>query len=144
MFENCVGRVSGRPCAKFLSQDPPPPGFSVPAGCARANSRVSPFLNACFGVNSLGDFNKSNNQFQNLFTVLGHYDYQFSPANHFSIRGYGTRNHTSGFTGGLGQNEVPADFSETENFINQGVSGVFSLNTVLGRKVNEIRRERGR
>ena len=90
-------------------------------------------------MNSLADFQKSSNQYQNLFTVLGHYDYQFSPANHFSIRGYGTRNHTSGFTGGLGQNEIPADFSETENFINQGVSGVFSLNTVLGRKVNEIR-----
>ena len=97
------------------------------------------FLNECFGVNSLADFQKSSNQFQNLFTILGHYDYQFSPANHFSIRGYGTKNHTSGFTGGLGQNEIPADFSDTENFINQGISGVFSLNTVLGRKVNEIR-----
>jgi len=113
-------------------------GFSLPAGCKTPTAGQS-FLNACFGVNSLGDFNKSNNQFQNLFTLLGHYDYQFSPANHFSIRAYGTRNHTSGFTGGLGQNEVPAAFSETENFINQGVSGTFALSTVLGRKVNEIR-----
>ncbi len=30
-------------------------------------------------------------------------------------------------------------FSENENFINQGISGTFALNTVLGRKVNEIR-----
>lgn len=137
VFANCIGGVTCTP-----GQLPLPgastTGFSLPAGCAVPTAGQS-FLNACFGVNSLGDFNKSNNQFQNLFTVLGHYDYQFSPANHFSVRGYGTRNHTSGFTGGFGQNEVPAAFSETENFINQGVSGVFSLNTVLGRKVNEIR-----
>jgi len=113
-------------------------GFPLPASCAPPTLGQS-FLNACFGVNSLADLQGSNNQFQNLFTLLGHYDYQFSPANHFSIRGYGTRNHTSGFTGGLGQNEVQAGFGETENFINQGISGVFSLNTVLGRKVNEIR-----
>ncbi len=113
-------------------------GFALPAGC-KAPTVGQSFLNACFGVNSLADFNKASNQYQNLFTLLGHYDYQLSPANHFSIRAYGTRNHTSGFTGGLGQNQVPADFSETENFINQGIAGSFSLNTVLGRKVNEIR-----
>ncbi|MGB0034066.1 MAG: carboxypeptidase regulatory-like domain-containing protein [Candidatus Acidiferrales bacterium] len=114
--------------------------FSLPTACGTPTgpNPVS-MLNACFGVNSLADFNGPSNQFQNLFTLLGHYDYQFSPANHFSVRGYVTRNHTSGFTGGLGQNEIPAAFNDTEDFINQGVSGVFSLNTVLGRKVNEIR-----
>ncbi|MGA7855925.1 MAG: TonB-dependent receptor, partial [Candidatus Acidiferrales bacterium] len=142
IFANCTGPASaGGNCA--TGQIPLPgastAGFSLPAGCAQSPTAGQSFLNACFGVNSLADFQKSSNQYQNLFTILGHYDYQFSPANHFSVRGYGTRNHTSGFTGGLGQNEIPADFSETENFINQGVSGVFSLNTVLGRKVNEIR-----
>ncbi|MFZ0885800.1 MAG: TonB-dependent receptor [Candidatus Acidiferrales bacterium] len=137
VFANCT---PGTTCTgpEVPLPGPGTAGFFLPAGCQTPTAGQS-FLNACFGVNSLGDFNKSNNQFQNLFTVLGHYDYQLSPANHFSIRGYGTRNHTSGFTGGFGQNEVPVGFSETENFINQGVSGVFSLNTVLGRKVNEIR-----
>ena len=96
-------------------------------------------MNACYGVNNLGDFNGSNNQFQNLFTILGHYDWQVNQANHFSARIYGTRNHTSGFTGGEGQNETPLAFGGTENFVNQGISGVFSLNTVMGRKVNEVR-----
>ncbi len=88
---------------------------------------------------SLAGFNGPHTQFQDLFTILGHYDYQFTPANHFSVRAYGTRNHTSGFTGGLGQNETPAAFGDTENFLNEGISTVFSLNTVLGRKVNELR-----
>jgi hypothetical protein len=74
-----------------------------------------------------------------LFTILGHYDYQFSPANHFSVRSYFTRNHTDGFSGAQGQNEIPQAFDNTEDFINKGGSVVFSLNTVLGRKVNEIR-----
>jgi hypothetical protein len=90
-------------------------------------------------VNNLGDFNGPNNQFQNLFTVLGHYDWQISQANHFSARIYGTRNNTSGFTGGLGQNETPIAFGSTEIFVNQGLSGAFSVNTVMGRKVNEFR-----
>ncbi len=136
VFENCTAATCTGP--EIPLPGPSNAGFSLPAGCKTPTAGQS-FLNACFGVNSLADMQGSSNQFQNLFTVLGHYDYQFSPANHFSIRGYGTRNHTSGFTGGLGQNEVPAAFSETENFINQGVSGTFDLNTVLGRKVNEIR-----
>jgi hypothetical protein len=114
-------------------------GLFLPAACNQNPSAGESVLHSCYGVDSLAGFNGANNQFQNLFTILGHYDYQFSPANHFSIRGYGTRNHTSGFTGGLGQNETPVAFGTTENFINQGVSGVFALNTVLGRKVNEIR-----
>ena len=71
--------------------------------------------------------------------MLGHYDWQITQANHFSARIYGTRNNTSGFTGGLGQNETPIAFGGTENFVNQGVSGAFAVNTVMGRKVNEFR-----
>ena len=82
---------------------------------------------------------RGRNQFQNLFTILGHYDYQFSPANHFSVRSYFTRNHTNGFSGAQGQNEIPQAFDNTENFTNKGGAVVFSLNTVLGRKVNEVR-----
>jgi hypothetical protein len=121
----------------------PTPGilanFVLPASCGTPAVGDS-VLHDCFGgANNLGDLLGANNQLQNLFTIIGHYDYQFSPANHFSIRGNGTRNHTSGFSGGLGQNQVISGFSETENFINQGISGTFALNTVLGRKVNEIR-----
>jgi hypothetical protein len=142
-FANCTGPAPPNGTGNCAPGTVPLPGasttgFNLPAGCAVPTAGQS-FLNACFGVNSLADLQGSSNQLQNLFTLLGHYDYQFSPANHFSIRGYGTKNHTSGFTGGLGQNEVPAAFSETENFINQGISGTFDLNTVLGRKVNEIR-----
>jgi hypothetical protein len=136
VFANCTAATCNG--NQIPLPGPSTAGFFLPAGCKTPTPGQS-FLNACFGVSNLGQFNGSNNQFQDLFTLLGHYDYQLTPANHFSIRGYGTRNHTSGFTGGLGQNEVPAAFSETENFINQGISGTFDLNTVLGRKVNEIR-----
>jgi hypothetical protein len=113
-------------------------GLFLPAACNQHPAAGDSVLQDCYGVNSLAGFNGPHNQFQNLFTILGHYDFQISPANHFSNRTYFTRNHTSGFTGGLGQNETSAAFGSSENFINQGVSSVFSLNTVLGRKVNEI------
>ncbi|PYX87153.1 MAG: hypothetical protein DMG68_12745 [Acidobacteria bacterium] len=96
-------------------------------------------LPACYGVPNLHALEGPHSQFQNFFTLLGHYDYQFSPANHFSVRGLGTRNHTKGFTGGHGQSETSDAFGDTEEFVNQGISGVFALTTVLGRKVNEIR-----
>ena len=35
--------------------------------------------------------------------------------------------------------KFPQAFDNTEDFTNKGASAVFSLNTVLGRKVNEIR-----
>src|SRR5207302_312490 len=41
--------------------------------------------------------------------------------------------------GGHGQSETFDAFGDSEEFVNQGISGVFSLTTVLGRKVNEIR-----
>jgi hypothetical protein len=109
-----------------------PPGCGTPA----AGDLV---LKDCYGQSSLAGFQGSNTQFQRLFTILGHYDYQFSPANHFAIRSYFTRNHTDGFSGGVGQNEIPMAFDDTEDFINKGGAVAFSLNTALGKKVNEIR-----
>lgn len=145
VFANCTGPAgltppTAIPCGAGQVPLPGPAtaGFNLPASCSTPTLGQS-FLNACYGVNNLGDFNGANNQLQNLFTVLGHYDWQINQANHFGARVYGTRNHTSGFTGGLGQNETPIAFGTTENFVNQGVSGAFSLNTVLGRKVNEFR-----
>src|SRR5208282_5606754 len=113
-------------------------GFFLPASCGTPTAGEM-VVSACYGASSLAGLNGPHTQFQDLATLLGHYDYQFTPANHFGVRAYGTRNHTSGFTGGFGQNETPVPFDSTENFINAGISSVFSLNTVLGRKVNEIR-----
>ncbi len=96
-------------------------------------------LPGCYGVANLGALEGAHTQFLNFFTLLGHYDYQITPANHFSIRGLGTRNHTKGFTGGHGQAETFDAFGDTEEFVNQGISGVFALTTVIGNKVNEIR-----
>jgi Carboxypeptidase regulatory-like domain len=135
-FANCMPGACGG--AVPLPANLAGTGAMLPAGCGTpaAGDLV---LKDCYGVTSLAGFNGSNNQFQRLFTILGHYDYQFSPANHFSIRSYFTRNHTDGFSGGVGQNEIPQAFDDTENFINKGGSVIFSLNTALGKKVNEIR-----
>src|SRR5271156_142907 len=117
-----------------------PTGTSVlPASCGGPSAIGEALLPACYGVATLAGFEGPHNQYQNFFTILGHYDYQFSPANHFSIRGLGTRNHTNGFTGGFGQTETSISIGNAENFVNQGISGVFGLDTVLGKKVNEIR-----
>ncbi len=118
---------------------PPVPGSNevLPAACGGSAAIGQHLLPACYGVPNLAAFEGSNNQYQNFFTLLGHYDYQINTANHFSIRGFGTRNHTNGFTGGQGQTETFDAIGNTENFVNQGISGVFSLTTVLGRKVNE-------
>ncbi len=92
------------------------------------------------GIADLASLEGDHTQFQNLFSVLGHYDYQINNKHHFSARAFFTRNHTSGFTGGRGQNEVSAAFDNTENFHNQGVNSVFTLNSVLGNnKVNEVK-----
>jgi hypothetical protein len=104
-----------------------------------ANAVGMNLLPACYGVPNLHALEGASTQFQNFFTLLGHYDYQITPANHFSIRGFGTRNHTRGFTGGHGQSETFDAFGDTEDFVNQGISGVFALTTVLGRRVNELR-----
>lgn len=115
-------------------------GLQLPAACG-SNAVGQSLLPACYGVPNLAAFEGSNNQNQNFFTFLGHYDYQLTPANHFSVVGIGTRNHTNGFSGGQGQTETFDAIGNTENFINQGVAGIFSFTTVLGRKVNEIRAE---
>lgn len=111
----------------------------LPPACASATPGVTRLLPGCYGVPNLHAFEGPHTQFQNFFSLLGHYDYQFSPANHFSVRGLGTRNHTRGFTGGHGQSSTFDAFGDTEDFVNQGISGVFALTTVLGRKVNEVR-----
>jgi hypothetical protein len=112
-------------------------GDVLPGTCPSAVGQN--LLPACFGVPNLAAFEGTNTQFQNFFTILGHYDYQLSASNHFSVRGIGTRNHTRGFTGGQGQTETFDAFGNSEDFINQGISGVFSLTTLLGQKVNEAR-----
>jgi hypothetical protein len=96
-------------------------------------------LPGCYGIPNLGALDGPHGQFQDFFTLLGHYDYQLSQANHFSVRGLGTRNHTKGFTGGHGQSETSDAFGNTEQFVNQGISGVFALTTAVGRKVNDFR-----
>src|ERR1700723_369184 len=111
----------------------------LPAACGGSAAIGQNLLPACYGVPNLAAFEGAHTQFQNFFTLLGHYDYQINTANHFSVRGFGTRNHTSGFTGGQGQSETFDAIGNAENFVNQGISGVFSLTTVLGRKVNEVR-----
>jgi hypothetical protein len=111
----------------------------LPVACGGSAAIGQNLLPACYGVPNLAAFEGAHTQFQNFFTLLGHYDYQINNANHFSIRGFGTRNHTSGFTGGQGQSETFDAIGNAENFVNQGISGVFSLTTVLGRKVNEVR-----
>jgi len=148
----CVAALNGTTGPVFAACSPAtcPPGSValpanvasgvalLPAGCG--NPAAGDFvLKDCYGVANLGALLGSNAQFNNFYTVLGHWDWQMTPANHFSIRGYGTRNHTNGFNGAAGQSIIQNSFLNTENFINQGISGVFALNTVLGRKVNEIR-----
>jgi hypothetical protein len=103
-------------------------------------SNVSGIAVPELGIADLGALEGAHTQFQNLYSVLGHYDWQMTTNNHFSIRSFFTRNHTDGFTGGRGQNEIQAAFDNTENFHNQGLSTAFGLVSVLGaHKVNEFR-----
>jgi hypothetical protein len=135
-------------CSAFLASAGPiiaaPPSGStnvLPPACGGSAAIGQALLPACYGVATFADLNGPHNQYQNFFTLLGHYDYQFSPANHFSLRGLGSRNHTNGFTGGQGQTETPYSIGAAENFVNQGIGGVFALTTALGPKVNEFRVE---
>jgi hypothetical protein len=116
------------------------PGSGEALGKACVSGAVGMhLLPGCYGIPNLGAFDGPHTQFQDFFTLIGHYDYQITAANHFSVRGLGTRNHTRGFTGGHGQSETSDAFQNTEDFVNQGISGVFSLTTTRGMKVNEIR-----
>jgi hypothetical protein len=135
-------------CSAFLASagpiiTAPPSGSSntLPPACGGSAAIGQALLPACYGVATFADLNGPHNQYQNFFTLLGHYDYQFSPANHFSLRGLGSRNHTNGFTGGQGQTETPYSIGTAENFVNQGIGGVFALTTAMGSKVNEFRVE---
>src|SRR5277367_2534423 len=141
-FANCVPGTCAAGTTTTPGQVPLP--ANVPAGTVLPASCGTPaagdlVLQDCYGVSSIAGFQGAHNQFQNLFTILGHYDYQFSSANHFSIRSYFTKNHTNGFSGAQGQNEISQAFDNTEDFTNKGGAIVFGLNTVLGRKVNEVR-----
>jgi hypothetical protein len=135
----CHGDASCENDAGPIIQAPVNGTDQLGPSCTNITFGVTRLLPGCYGVANLGELEGASNQFQNLFSLLGHYDYQITPANHFSIRGLGTRNHTRGFTGGHGQSETFDAFGDTEDFINQGISGVFSLTTVLGQKVNEVR-----
>lgn len=132
-------------CAAFLASSGPvipasAAGTSDTLGSACGTSAVGQnLLPACYGVQTFADLNGPHNQYQNFFTLLGHYDWQINAENHFSVRGLGTRNHTNGFTGGQGQAETPYSIGAAENFVNQGVGGVFALTTAVGAKVNEAR-----
>src|SRR5271169_3529795 len=77
VFANCTGPTGVTPCTSGQVPLPGPAtaGFVLPASCTATPTLGQSYLNACYGVNNLGDFNGSNNQFQNLFTVLGHYDW---------------------------------------------------------------------
>jgi hypothetical protein len=91
------------------------------------------------GISDLASLEGSNEQFQNLFSVLGRYDVQVSPRHNLSVRTFFTRNHTDGFTGGRGQNEIQAAFDNTENFRNQGQNTVATWTSVYGNKNNELK-----
>jgi len=147
-----IQRNSGPLTTNFCHGDPncmndPGPIIQAPtnsfevlgSSCVGVTPGVTHLLPGCYGVANLGALDGPHTQFQDFFTLLGHYDYQVTPANHFSVRGLGTRNRTRGFTGGHGQSETSDAFQNTEQFVNQGISGVFALTTARGRKVNEIR-----
>ena len=135
----CHGDASCEASAGPVIQAPANGSDQLGPSCTNITFGVTRLLPGCYGVPNLGALEGASTQFQNTFALLGHYDYQITQANHFSIRGLGTRNHTRGFTGGHGQSETFDAFGDTEDFVNQGISGVFSLTTVLGRKVNEAR-----
>jgi len=94
-----------------------------------------------FGIADLADLEGVNTQFQNLFTILGKYDLQLGSNDRISLRSFYTQNKTDGFTGGRGQNQIQADFGNTENFENSGHNSVLTWNKVLasGKGFNELK-----
>ena len=91
-----------------------------------------------YGISNLASLEGAHTQFQNLATVLGRYDWNINDNNRFSLRSFFSRNHTSGFTGGRGQNETSAAFDNTETFHNQGVNSVFTLNSSFQNWLNSF------
>ena len=94
-----------------------------------------------FGIADLADLEGAHTQFQNLFTILGRYDLQLGANDRISIRSFYTQNKTDGFTGGRGQNQIQADFGNTEKFENSGHNSVATWNKVLsgGKAFNELK-----
>ena len=94
-----------------------------------------------FGIADLADLEGAHTQFVNLFTILGRYDLQLGDNDRISIRSFYTQNKTDGFTGGRGQNQIQADFGNTENFENSGHNSVLTWNKVLsgGKAFNELK-----
>jgi len=94
---------------------------------------------APYNISDLSSLEGPHTQFQNLGSVLGHYDWQMTKIHHLSARSFYTRNSTNGFTGGRGQNSTIASFDNTEIFENWGVNTVVALNSAWGKVLNEIR-----
>lgn len=94
-----------------------------------------------WGIADLAGLEGTHTQFQNLFTILGKYDLQAGPNDRISLRSFYTRNKTDGFTGGRGQNQIQADFGNTEKFENSGHNSVLTWNKVLagGKGFNELK-----
>lgn len=92
-----------------------------------------------YGIADMADLEGSNEQYQNLFSILGRWDLQAGANQRFSVRSFWTQNHTNGFTGGRGQNQIQASFDNTEIFENQGHNTVFTWNGAWGRKFNELK-----
>ena len=94
-----------------------------------------------FGIADLADLEGPHTQFQNLFTILGRYDLHLGANDRISIRSFYTNNKTNGFTGGRGQNQIQADFGNTERFENSGHNSVITWNKVLsgGKAFNELK-----
>ena len=63
------------------------------------------------------------------------------PNDRISLRVFYTKNQTDGFTGGRGQNQIQADFGNTEHFENSGYNGVLTWNKVVagGKGSNEVK-----
>jgi hypothetical protein len=94
-----------------------------------------------WGIADLADLEGAHTQFQNFFTVLGKYDLQAGANDRISVRAFYTQNKTNGFTGGRGQNQIQADFGNTEHFENSGYNGVLTWNKLVanGRGANELK-----
>jgi carboxypeptidase family protein len=94
-----------------------------------------------WGIADLASLEGTHTQFQNLFTVLGKYDLQVGSSDRISLRAFYSQNKTDGFTGGRGQNQIQADFGNTEHFENSGYNAVLTWNKALlnGKGSNELK-----
>ncbi len=70
-FEQSAGPIVTAPVAGTSD--------TLPAACGGAGAIGQGLFPACYGVATAGGLTGPHNQYQNFFTLLGHYDYQFSP-----------------------------------------------------------------